>query len=98
MFASSERACDQWQSSRKFTPLIVAIINHVETLKAGPVVIDPALADAILYAGYGGEEAGNGVADVIFGVVSPSYGARFRQKSTLEDAIGSHACSLYCSL
>jgi len=24
----------------------------------------------------------------------PSYGARFRQKFTLEDALGSHACSL----
>jgi hypothetical protein len=34
---SSEHACDQWHSSRVFTPLIVAIINYVETLKARTV-------------------------------------------------------------
>lgn len=47
----------------------------VVVVSAGPVALDPTLADAILYAGYGGEEAGNGVADVLFGAVSPS--ARF---------------------
>ena len=48
------------------TTLVVVCVS------AGPVAIDPSLADALLYAGYGGEEAGHGIADVIFGHVSPS--------------------------
>jgi beta-glucosidase len=49
----------------------------VVCVSAGPVYIDPSISGigAILYAGYGGEEAGHGVSDIIFGRVSPS--ARF---------------------
>jgi beta-glucosidase len=49
--------------------LIVVVIS------AGPVFIKPSMADAILYAGYPGMEAGSGISDIIFGHVSPS--ARF---------------------
>lgn len=49
----------------------------VVCISAGPVYIDPTVAGvgAVLYAGYGGEEAGHGVTDIIFGRVCPS--ARF---------------------
>ena len=47
----------------------------VVVVSAGPVYIDPAGIDALVYAGYPGEEAGHGVTDVVFGRVSPS--ARF---------------------
>ena len=47
----------------------------VVVISAGPVYLDPSSADAILYAGYPGMEAGHGIADIIFGRVSPS--ARF---------------------
>ena len=48
----------------------------VVVISAGPVVLDPALADGVLFAGYPGEEAGHGLADVIFGRVSPSARVR----------------------
>jgi beta-glucosidase len=39
---------------------------------AGPVAIDPTLADTILWVGYTGEEAGHGIMDIVFGRISPS--------------------------
>ena len=48
----------------------------VVLVSAGPVVLpDLDAYDAVLYAGYGGQAAGYGVADVMWGAVSPS--ARF---------------------
>lgn len=44
----------------------------VMTVSAGLVDVDPALADALLQVFIPGEEAGHGVADVLFGAVSPS--------------------------
>jgi hypothetical protein len=40
MFALSEHACDQWHSSWESTPLIGAIINYAETLKACSAVAE----------------------------------------------------------
>jgi beta-glucosidase len=62
-------ACKTAKAAGRTATLIVVVVS------AGPVVIDPSLADAVLYAHYGGEEAGHGIADLIFGRVSPS--ARF---------------------
>ena len=42
------------------------------SVSAGPVAVDPSLADAILFVGYGGQEAGHGATDIMFGRVSPS--------------------------
>ena len=47
----------------------------VVVISAGPVYLYPGSADAVLYAGYPGMEAGHGITDIIFGRVSPS--ARF---------------------
>ena len=42
------------------------------SVSAGPVSLDATMADAILIAGYGGQEAGHGATDVMWGSVSPS--------------------------
>eukprot|EP00051_Salpingoeca_urceolata_P014504 m.184768 g.184768 ORF g.184768 m.184768 type:complete len:823 (-) comp18105_c0_seq3:34-2502(-) len=41
-------------------------------VSAGGVAFDGTGVDALLYAPYGGEEGGSGLADVLFGTVSPS--------------------------
>ena len=41
-------------------------------VSAGGVDVDESLAQAVLWAPYGGEEAGSGLADVLFGHVNPS--------------------------
>jgi beta-glucosidase len=47
---------------RKAAKKLVLVI-----VAAGPVSIDPTMADAIVWAGYGGEEAGNGLVDALTG-------------------------------
>jgi hypothetical protein len=44
----------------------------IVVVSAGGVDLDESQAAAVLYAPYGGEEAGSGLADVLFGRVSPS--------------------------
>lgn len=51
----------------KGAPVVLASVS------AGPVAVDPSLADAIAYVGYGGQEAGHGLADIMAGLASP-YG------------------------
>ena len=41
-------------------------------VSAGGVDLDEGKASAVLYAPYGGEEAGSGLADILFGHVNPS--------------------------
>eukprot|EP00662_Eupelagonemidae_sp_cell21_P026884 gene26884-34436_t len=52
--------------SRAAKRLIVVVVS------AGGVDVDEQRADAVLWAPYGGEEAGSGVADVLTGRVNPS--------------------------
>ena len=41
-------------------------------VSAGGVDLDESKASAVLYAPYGGEEAGSGLADILFGHANPS--------------------------
>jgi hypothetical protein len=75
MFAS-EHACDQWHSSRKYTPLTGL---HC---KLRPNTEGATPGASVFAAGW--------VRLYCFGCAVRV----FRPKSTLEDAIGSHACSL----
>jgi hypothetical protein len=70
------------------SPRMICIIVHGGSLTLGSLTTH---CDAILDAGYPGAQGGNAIADVVFG----AYGARFlRHEFALQDAIGSHACSL----
>lgn len=42
------------------------------SVSAGGVPVNTSLVDALFYAGYGGQEAGHGLTDVLWGAVSPS--------------------------
>lgn len=44
----------------------------IVVVSAGGVDLDGRLANAVVWAPYGGEEAGSGLADVLWGVVNPS--------------------------
>lgn len=62
-------------------PLIVVITS------GNPLIIPEvyALADAVIYAWYSGEQGGNAVADIIFGDVSPSGRMPFTVPYTVDD-------------
>jgi hypothetical protein len=80
------QACDQWHSSRVVTLLLVDTVNCVQTHTGA---IGFALHSGHIYTCRW--TAGVGLLD-------GGYGARFRQKFTFDDAIGSQACSLVANM
>jgi hypothetical protein len=80
-------ACDQWHSARNCTPLTglhCTLRPNTEGL----------VEKLVLRVGVDGQQEAKRAVWEMRQLFGWRYGARFWQKSTLEDAIGSHACSL----
>ncbi|KAK0649421.1 glycoside hydrolase family 3 protein [Cercophora newfieldiana] len=80
-----------WDNGDALIRAVAAVNNNTVVVlhTAGPVVLDYAKAHpnvtAILWAGYPGQESGNGLADVLYGDVNPQGRSPFTWGKSVED-------------